>query len=133
MRDITTLVGRAAQYLDEWYPGWAEKLRDVKYDISNCGNCVLHHVDGSYTRALDLYKQRVSSDNWMNGNFPFSAIGLDKKSTHAAWDAEIAKRLQANEDTLMATDFPDAEVVSWEAPEGLVEVAQSRERELVTA
>jgi hypothetical protein len=94
MTDIVSIVHKAALYLDEHYPGWADKLRGVNYDISYCDNCILKHVAGSYSVGLEAYKSRVSSDNWLNGNFPFCAIGLNKIATHAAWDAEIAKRLR---------------------------------------
>jgi hypothetical protein len=128
MVNINETVHKAAQYLDEWYPGWAEKLEGVDYDISNCGNCVLHHVEGNYYVGLDLYKSRVSSDNWMFGNFAFCAINFDKPATHAAWDAEIQARL--SKDTSANVGGGKISSVLWNTSTGRVTV---EDRELVPA
>jgi hypothetical protein len=93
MKNIPEIVHNAALYLDEWYPGWEEKLDGVDFDISNMGNCILHHVTGSYYTALDAYKSRVSQDIWNKGSFPFASINLDKVGTHTAWRNEIYGRL----------------------------------------
>lgn len=96
MATAREIVARGATYFDQQYPGWEQKLDGKEFNVSEATNCPLFHVDGDYSRGLDLFKQRASSD-WLTAGYGFwGQQGIEVGYFNAAWRDEVIQRLAAD-------------------------------------
>ncbi len=49
---VDVRAGRGADLLDDWIPGWYNRVNLDALDISDCDNCVLGQLYGNFSLAL---------------------------------------------------------------------------------
>ena len=87
-----------AALLDEWMPGWAERIELEELDLGSPRRCVLGQLYGGYGRGLDLLRsgERFTAyPEWSRAHgFTANAVEGDTfAELTAAWRGEVAARV----------------------------------------